>query len=70
MRSFMPCSASIEYKYIVRGAIDEAAPEVVEWQPCWNLALTADKDEITVRDHWEGDVHEVLPGQWLSEQGK
>jgi hypothetical protein len=33
----------------------------VEWQPCMNLDLTADKGELTVRDAWEGE-HEVHAG--------
>lgn len=37
---------------------------VIQWQPCNNLEVqaAAEQPELTVRDAWEGEQHEVLPG--------
>lgn len=56
------CSVQVEYKYIVLGG-EQEEKDVVEWQPCFNMALLAEKEEVTVRDVWEGDCHEVLEGE-------
>lgn len=37
---------------------------VIQWQPCNNLEVqaVAEQPELTIRDAWEGEQHEVLPG--------
>lgn len=58
-----PCSGAIEYKYVVRPS---GGKKALAWQPCNNLALKLDESaplpELTVRDAWEGSLHELLPG--------
>jgi hypothetical protein len=57
------CSTPIEYKYVIRTGEGEVKA-VVQWQPCSNLEVqpTPELPELTIRDAWEGEQHEVLPG--------
>jgi hypothetical protein len=58
----LPAGSKVEYKYVVRAAEDKGG-DVLEWQPtCWNLAVQAEAPELTIRDAWEGDTHEILEG--------
>lgn len=73
MPSSLPCllphllqhtshSTAIEYKYVIRAGEGEVKA-VVQWQPCNNLEVqAAPAQELTIRDAWEGEQHEVLPG--------
>jgi hypothetical protein len=55
-------STTIEYKYVIRAGEGEVKA-VVQWQPCNNLEVqAAAEQELTIRDAWEGEQHEVLPG--------
>lgn len=56
-------STAIEYKYVIRAGEGEVKA-VVQWQPCNNLEVqaAAAQEELTIRDAWEGEQHEVLPG--------
>lgn len=55
-------STAIEYKYVIRAGEGEVKA-VVQWQPCNNLEVqAAPAQELTIRDAWEGEQHEVLPG--------
>lgn len=59
----LPSGGAIEYKYVVRPS---GGKKALAWQPCNNLALKLDESaplpELTVRDAWEGSLHELLPG--------
>lgn len=54
--------AKIEYKY-VRRAAEDMGGDVIEWLPePSNFALEIGAPEVTVRDGWVGDSHEILEG--------
>jgi len=57
----LSCSTVIEYKYVIRAGEGEVKA-VVEWQPCNNLELQAEREELTIRDAWDGQQHDILPG--------
>jgi type IV secretory pathway VirB10-like protein len=59
----LPTDTPIEYKYVIRAGEGEVKA-VVQWQPCSNLEVqpTPEQPELTIRDAWEGEQHEVMPG--------